>query len=59
MSLFDLDLACTGEAPPTDILAFLREAERRIDHFKSRKTTSPPGRTDVTLSTSMSGSVIW
>jgi hypothetical protein len=34
MSLLDLDLACTGKAPPADVLVFLREAERRIDRFQ-------------------------
>ncbi len=34
MSLLDLDLACTREAPPADVLVFLREAERRIDRFQ-------------------------
>src|SRR5436309_15121193 len=40
MPLKDLDLPGGGAAPPADVRAFLREAERRIERFQ-RTSRSP------------------
>src|SRR5437868_5592580 len=41
MPLKDLDLPADGAAPPDDVCAFLREAERRIERFQM--TSRSPG----------------